>query len=169
MPLFEPWSPDYIRKIADGLSQIESAGGKYLNHEPQTKGIHAGTTAGGAMGIMPITLKDQIKESQSLGMPIDPRVLALSQMSTGGITRNLNKDRNLDNATQEQLLRLLLHKKQGDEAEVVEAHRRGSYGASKTNDVQTMKDPYVRKYFNNLFDSLAQHPRELAQEPEKLM
>lgn len=169
MPLFEPWSPDYIKRIAAGLSQIETSGGKNLAHEPQTSGIHAGTTAGGTMGIMPITLRDQLRQSENIGMNIDPRVLALSQMSNSAITKNLNKNRNLDQATQDQLLRFLLHKKQGDEAEVVEAHRRGLSGALKTNDVQTMKDPYVRKYFNNLFDSLAQHPRELAQDPEKLM
>ena len=155
MPLFEPWSQEYIDRIKAGLSQLETSGGQNLAHEPQTSGIHAGTTAGGTMGIMPETLKDQIRQSKNLGMPIDPRVAALTRLRDNQITNSLNKNKELDNATQDQLLRFLLHKKQGNEAEVVEAHRRGIRGASKTNEAQTLKDPYVHKYFQNLFDLMS--------------
>lgn len=150
MALFEPWSPEYIDRIKKGLTQLESSGGRNLAHAPQTKGIHAGTTAGGEMAIMPRTLKDQLRQAQNVGMEIDPKVLALGRLKENEITKNLNKDRELDSQTQEALLRLLLHKRQGNEAEVVEAHRRGIEGSRKTDEKKTMKDPYVQKYFQTL-------------------
>ncbi len=52
--------------ILDAISQVESSGGKNLNHKTMQHGIHAGMTAGGKYAMMPLSAQYTLKNDPAL-------------------------------------------------------------------------------------------------------
>lgn len=57
-------------KFLQLMSLLETSGGKDMNHQTMTKGIHAGDTAKGQYGLMPNTIKEFKHRAKLLGEPI---------------------------------------------------------------------------------------------------
>jgi hypothetical protein len=85
------YGQDYSAELS-AISQNESSGGVYKEHKVILKGIHKGTRAGGAYGLMPLTVKDLIRHSASL----KAKYGFLLQYTAAQITASLNANPSMD-------------------------------------------------------------------------
>ena len=60
---------DNIKKFLQKTSQIESSGGKRLNHPEIQSGIHSGDSAVGQYGLMPDTIKELLNRTKEQSNP----------------------------------------------------------------------------------------------------
>jgi hypothetical protein len=74
-PALKP-EPD-VNGFLDTIAQVESNGGKNLNHPVMRSGIHAGEAAMGRFGLMPNTIKEIANRARLSGQ-IDPQMKAVA-------------------------------------------------------------------------------------------
>lgn len=92
----QPHTPSLSDSISiemSALSNVESSGGKNLNHEMISSGIHAGDRAGGHYGLMPLTVKMVIGMTPNLKRKYGKWIAA----DHSAISHELNKNRTFDN------------------------------------------------------------------------
>jgi hypothetical protein len=118
-----------LKKFLEKISQIESSGGKDLDHREMTHGMHKGTAAVGNYGLMPLTAKDQAGGE-------------LKGLSAKEIQTKLEADPELSKRLAETLASKLLNKNSEEKSAYKWLH--GQY--SNPSEEQLKKSDYVRKF-----------------------
>jgi len=140
--------------VLPGLSEIESSGGKFREHDVNKSGLQKGTRAVSSYGLMPNTVYEYTKRDKEFQKTPQGQAILSSNgdpESINEITRDVNNDDVImKSLLAEQNKRLNPHSSQyGVDAEVanVLANRRGVAGAIKSmRDGSYKEDPYVIKY-----------------------
>jgi ADP-ribose pyrophosphatase YjhB (NUDIX family)/predicted GNAT family acetyltransferase len=124
------------------ISFIESSGGKNKNHEKTTVGVNAGHTAGGATGLMPITIQETLKKNPALGKKYAHLVGASHDTVTSEINKNPDMEADIANAHWNRLGNTLGH----DKAKMAFAWRNGITAAKRATPEELSGHPYVQKF-----------------------
>lgn len=62
---------EQVEELKTAIRQMESSGGKNLKHKTIQEGIHAGTRAIGASGLMPKTIQEMVSRKRKKGSELD--------------------------------------------------------------------------------------------------
>lgn len=141
------------------ISMIESSGGKNKNHEVTHVGLNAGDTAGGATGLMPITVQETLKRNPDLGK----KYAHLANASHGEITKEINNNPEMEAEIANHHWARLSHAFKGDRMKMAYAWRNGITAARSAKHEDIVKHPYVQKFLREAAKSkVAMAKSELA-------
>lgn len=136
--------------LADGapyelkaIGMAESNNGLYKNHSTVTKGLNAGTHAGGSYGLMGLTVKDLIQRFPSLKKRYS-KLLSLSPNQIADWISSHPEDDNIIAMTNWKRLR-----SEKSFSKAAYAWLYGDAGTAKSSDEQIRTNPYVRKVLKN--------------------
>lgn len=134
------------RQFLNIISQIESSGGKNVNHKPMTEGLHAGTTAYGEFGITPNTTKDVVNRLNSIDKLSD-NTSPIYAMPTEKINDYLKQNPEAEREIASFLARNLLARHKGnDEAAAYSWNMGSSLTPEQITEDKLSTNPYVSKY-----------------------
>jgi len=133
-------------KFLNIIKQIESSGGKNVNHPTMQQGIHAGDTAYGSYGLMPNTVIDVTNRLQSLNKLSD-KTSPIVGLPKEQINDYLRQNPQAEEEVADFLARNLLARMKGNEEFAAKAWNAGSNLQPEQMDQQKLiNDPYVSKY-----------------------
>lgn len=121
------------------LSMVESSGGQNLNHLLITKGMHAGTKAGGRFGIMPVSGKEFL-----LQHPASKSLQYLARLGNPEFTKELNMNTGADAALAYRMWNKLRETRTAKQAAC--AWYRGAYAERCRSEEMLKNDPYVQQF-----------------------
>lgn len=128
------------------ISQIESSGGKNVNHVPMTKGLHAGTSAYGKFGLTPNTTLDTIARLKSLNK-LNETTSPMVGMTPEQVNPYLQQNPEAETQVADFLARNLLARNKGnEEAAAIMWNRGHNLQPNDITEDQMISDPYVSKY-----------------------
>lgn len=128
------------------IKQIESSGGKDLDHTTIKSGIHEGDAAMGEYGIMPKTAQEFIKRRELKGQ-IGPDEALMQQMNPEQLKEFLaNQDRIEQNLADDIATRVLKRSK-GDEEKAAYMWNQGHNKLASSIDEDDLDDAdYIKKF-----------------------
>lgn len=109
-------------------------------------GLHAGTSAIGNYGLMPITVKNVIKGLRRRRMS-NPELNALFYAENDSIAKRIEKNRNLEEFLAKELAIQLYNKHEGDERKMAYAWLMGS-SINNIPEHKLNNHYYVKRYLN---------------------
>ena len=122
------------------ISQIESSGGKNLNHKEINSGIQAGSSAYGEYGLMPNTIREMANRAG---------LNNISNLDDENLKSKLDEDPSLKNKIIETLYNHLNQKESGDPLKMAYAWNQGhNLTPDKISDENLQKSDYVNKFKN---------------------
>lgn len=127
------------------ISFIESSSGKNKNHKTVESGLNTGHTAGGSTGLMPLTIKDIVRQNPSLHQKYGH----LRGMSADEITDFTNKNEHAESEIANAHWNRLINIFPNSPSRRAYAWRRGITASLKASDEKVESHPYVKK-FNEL-------------------
>lgn len=132
------------------MSQLESSGGKQLNHPAATKGLSTGDHAVGQYGLMPQTAYEVLHPSDPRKMQTDPNLWQFNNMNPKELSNKIKNSPELEHSIAAQYADKVLNRAQSPEA----ASEMWLMGASHpvSND-ELQNNPRVLK-FQQLRDAL---------------
>lgn len=137
---------DYLKL----MSQLESSGGKQLDHPVATKGISAGEQAIGQYGLMPQTAYEVLHPSDPNKIQTDPNLWQYNDLDKNQLASEISKNPDLENSIAKQYGQKILNRAQSPEA----ASQMWLQGASQPVSQDSLLDnPRVQK-FNRLRNAL---------------
>lgn len=137
---------DYLKL----MSQLESSGGKQLNHPAASKGISSGDHAIGQYGLMPQTAFEVLHPSDKKRFPTDPNLMQYSNLDKNQLASEISKNPELEHGIAAQYGQKILNRAQSPEA----ASQMWLLGPSQPiSQDDLLQNPRVQK-FNLLRNSL---------------
>ena len=128
------------------ISQIESSGGKNINHPVINRGVNAGDRALGQYGLVPNTLQEIGNRLTRLGKA-DQDTAPLATLPKEQIPQYMQQNPNVEQKAADFLARNLLARMNGNEEFAAKAWHDGSNLKPDQMDVEQLKnDPYTQKY-----------------------
>jgi len=125
------------------IGMAESSNGIYKNHSVVTKGLNAGTHAGGSYGLMGLTVKDLIRKFPSLKKKYS-RLLELSpNQISNWISAHPADDKAIATVNWTRLRKHMTF------AQSAYSWLNGEAGCSRKTQEQIRNNPYVKKVLNN--------------------
>jgi hypothetical protein len=103
---------DNIKKFLEKTAQIESSGGKQLNHPEIESGIHSGDSAVGQYGLMPNTIKEILNRTKEQSTP---DIEALRVLPNEVVNREIASNPMLEDEVARKLAEHVLQRQLGDE------------------------------------------------------
>lgn len=135
-----------IQQFLSAISQIESSGGKNLNHETISGGMHKGTRAIGKYGLMPLTVKDIINR-QRMDHSITPEIAALRNMDRDALQEQFIQQPELEENLANYLANYVLDRQQGNESAAAYSWFMGhNTKPEKITSQKLLNSDYVGKY-----------------------
>jgi hypothetical protein len=146
----------------DAISQIESSGGKNMDHPMLQHGLQQGTSAMGKYALMPNTVKEIINRRRQAGtMTTD--LSDLDQMSPQDMKTKIEGDPELEDELAKSLAVRVLQRQLGDEDKAAYSWTMGhnlsphDIPDDKLNDMSSKGGQYVDK-FRRIKDQMNQQP-----------
>lgn len=133
-----PPEPHPMDGFLDAISQVETSGGKNLDHKRERRGLHAGYTAQGEHGLMPIVARETAARSSR------PELQRLGRLHPRKVQRLMAEDPDTTRELAREHASYLHGKFGGDPEMMAYAWRRGPYGGHTPE--QAKADPYVRAF-----------------------
>jgi len=133
---------DFINKIM----QIESSGGRDIQHPEMQHGIHEGHKAIGRYGLMPNTVKELINRRRTQGT-MTPELQDLDAMSPEQIKATIESRPDLEDQFAEQLGTKVIRQQGGDEDKAAFSWNQGhNIQPANITEEKIKESPYVQKY-----------------------
>lgn len=132
-------------QLLKAIAQKESSGGANIEHKKMSSGMHKGMQAGGAFGLMPISVQEEFARSPELrekypNMPSDPAL----------ITEDINNNPEMDKEIAASILRRRLERL-GNEKEAVYSWHHGVQGALNARNRGSLdQDAYTKEIMAEL-------------------
>jgi hypothetical protein len=145
------------------MSQIESSGGKQLNHPPATHGISAGQHAIGQYGLMPQTSFEVLHPPGGQKFPTDPNLLNYLNLDKDQLAAEIAKNPQLEKGIAEQYSNTILNRARSPE----EAAMMWNSGPNVPfNQDQISSSPRALK-FQQLRNSLSPSPSPVPEDEDQ--
>lgn len=160
-PLTPIGYPEDFLKV---IGQLESSGGKNIQHSPMQSGIQAGTTAIGRYGLMPNTVKEMINRKR-MDNTLTPQLQVLDKLSPDQMKAHIESNPNLEDSVAKDLAIHVLQNQGGDENKAAYSWQMGHNLPSQSITPEKMNDPsgaggqYVNK-FKRIKDQLEKTQEE---------
>lgn len=136
-----PLQQDEIAAFLKHISQLESSGGKNTNHKVMKHGIHAGTSAVGQYGLMPLTIKDLAKAHKK------PEINRLARMPASEIQQIVKTNPDVEYQIAEHLARKVLRKQAGDQDKAAFSWNQGhNLSPEEIERRKYLEHDYVKKF-----------------------
>jgi hypothetical protein len=130
----------------DVISQIESSGGKNLNHPMMKSGMHKGHTAMGKYGLMPNTVTEVATRMERDGT-ITPEIKALAQMSPEQMKQAIEENTDYEEQLARYLGTHILKRQEGDLEKAAYSWNQGhNLTPDKIDQREYKESDYVKKY-----------------------
>jgi hypothetical protein len=148
------------RNFLKTISQLESSGGKDLEHPTMQEGIQAGTSAIGKYGLMPNTVKEIINNRRNNGA-MTQQLQDLDGMNPKEMKEYIEANPDVEDELANTLALKVLRNQMGDEDKAAFAWHQGDnlkpedISTQKLNDTNTVGGKYVEK-FRRIKDQLTQ-------------
>jgi hypothetical protein len=134
------------KQFLDLIRQIESSGGKDLDHTTIKSGIHKGDAAIGGYGIMPNTAQEFIKRRELKGQ-IGPDEALVQQMNPTQLKEFLSNQRRIEENLAEDIADRVLTRSNGDEEKAAYMWNQGHNKlASEINKDMLDSSGYIKKF-----------------------
>jgi hypothetical protein len=134
------------------ISMIESSGGKNKNHAMTNVGVNKGHTAGGATGLMPITIQEAVRHNPDL----QKKYGHLLKMDHHAVTAAINGDSQMENDIANHHWDHLGKVFRGNKQKMAYAWRNGIKAASTADETKISTHPYVQKFIQQSSPKVAQ-------------
>lgn len=135
-----------VGSFLDVISQIESSGGKNLNHPMMQSGIHEGHRAMGKFGLMPNTVTEVATRMERDGT-ITPEIRALAAMSPVEMKRAIEENTDYEEQLARYLGTHILKNQEGDMEKAAYSWNQGHNLTPDTIENRNYKEhDYVQKY-----------------------
>jgi hypothetical protein len=131
------------------MSQLESSGGKQLNHPAATKGISAGEHAVGQYGLMPQTSYEVVHPTGGK-VQTDPNMWQYNGLDKDQLAAEITKNPDLEHSIASQYADKILNRAQNPDA----AAAMWNYGASKPFSQDDLDNSQRVQKFQMLRNSL---------------
>lgn len=133
--------PSQVDSFLNNISQIESGGGKYMNHKEVTTGLQKGQTAIGRYGLLPNTV-DEIANGSS-----DPKIKSLLDMSGKEKKTALESNPDLERKVASTLAQKVLSNQGGDQEKAAYTWLNGhNLTPQQVEDRDYQNSDYVQKF-----------------------
>lgn len=148
------------RNFLKTISQLESSGGKDMDHPEVREGIQAGTSAIGQYGLMPNTVKEIINKRRQNGS-MTSQLQDLDGMNPHEMKAYIEANPEVEDELAQSLAMKVLRNHMGDEDKAAFAWHQGDnlkpedISSEKLNDTDTVGGRYVDK-FRRIKDQLSQ-------------
>lgn len=146
-----PTQKDQIKRFLHAISMNETSGGKNLDHETMQSGIHQGSTAVGAYGLMPNTVQEMHRRMRNEGRSdFDPDVVNADPQQVEELLRS---NPGLQQQAAEYMASHLINKTGGDLDAAAYGWR---YGHNQSPDdliEKSIDNPYVQSFDRYLKES----------------
>lgn len=137
---------EQLQRFLAKIAQIESGGGKHIQHKMMNRGLHKGTSAIGTYGLMPATVQDIIANQEQSGK-ITPEVQALKQLQYPQLKRQLEQNPDLQNQLASSLAERVLSNQGGNEEKAAYSWNMGhNLPPERITPQKLQTHPYVEKY-----------------------
>lgn len=127
------------------IQNIESSGGKNVNHPPIRHGIHTGDTAIGRWGLMPNTITEMLNRRRKEGT-ITPDLEKLQTMNGSQMKEHLTKHPDLELNLARTLARHVLTRQRGNEHKAAYSWLMGHNNHPSDISAADLEHPYVKQY-----------------------
>lgn len=131
-----------VNEFLNNISQIESNGGRNVNHPVMQSGMHKGMSAIGRYGMMPYTVQDIARQSPN------PQIQQLAQVPPEQLKPLLESHPNIEQHVAQILANQVLTKTGGDDVKAAYMWNQGhNLDPNKIDDNKLMSSDYTQKYF----------------------
>lgn len=144
------------------ISQLESSGGKQLNHPVASKGISTGEHAVGQYGLMPQTAYEVLHPSNPSKVQIDPSLWQYNDLDKNQLAKEISKNPELEHSIAEQYGQRILNRAQSPAA----ASQMWLQGASQPISNDELQNSARVQKFQRLRNALQDPSRIPASIPE---
>lgn len=135
-------------KFLQKIAQIESSGGKNINHREIASGIHAGDKAIGPYGLMPNTVEEVLNRDK-LEKKLNPNLNDYYNMPKEEYSNNLNENRTAQDEIAKQLAQRVLQKSGNNEDKAAYMWNQGHNKDPNQISPEMLDDnQYVQKFRN---------------------
>lgn len=133
---------EFLQKIA----QIESSGGKDLNHKEIQHGIHEGDQAIGRYGMMPNTVRELINRRRT-EQTMTPDLQDLDAMDSQKMKQTIESNPELEQQLAEQLGKRVIRRQVADEDKAAYSWNMGhNLAPEEITQEKLQQSPYVDKF-----------------------
>ena len=142
------------------FSQLETSGGKNINHKTITKGIHKDDTAIGEYGLMPKSIQTQARRNirDGVATPLD---YAIADTDSKSVTEMIKRNPEAEKYYAETMMKRSLNAAKGDPKD---AYFKWVYGdEANLEEVKPRDTNNIEKRFSKVLDYLA----PMSKAPEK--
>lgn len=160
MPSSKYGYPDDFLKV---ISQLESSGGKNLNHPVVTApNLQQGTSAIGRYGLMPNTVKEMVNRRRLSGT-MTPELQDLDSMPPEALKAHIESNPGVEDQLAKDLATHVLRRQLGDEDKAAYSWHQGhnlppqDITPQQLNDTSSVGGDYVNK-FKRIKESLKKKP-----------
>lgn len=130
-----------LNQFLSRISQIESSGGKDLNHQEIQNGMHAGTSAIGQYGLMPVTVQDLAKKASNA------QVRELTRLPASEVQKRIVASPDIEHELARKLAERVLSKNHGDQEMAAYAWNQGQSLSPEQIQARKYQDSnYVQKF-----------------------
>ena len=141
------------KQFLDLIRQIESSGGKNLDHDTLNYGMHKGDAAIGEYGIMPKTANEFIRRRELRGQ-YGPDEALMSKMSPEELTEFLKDQDRVEQNLAEDIADRVLTRSKGDVEKAAYMWNQGHNKLASSVDTQDLDSSDYIKKFRSLRNSL---------------
>jgi|ERR1035437_688300 hypothetical protein len=127
------------------ISQLESSGGKNLNHPAIQNGLQAGTTAAGQYGLMPNTIQELVNR-QRLSGQATPAMRDIASEPPEQMKADVESNPDMENQLAGQLATKVLGNTQDPAMAAYAWHSGHNLQPQQIQQRDYMNDPYVQKF-----------------------
>lgn len=110
-----PHSNNQMKKFLDLISQLESSGGKNIEHEKITSGLQTGQQAMGRYGLLPNTTREFLHRRELNEQPLPQELRNYSNITDEQLKEIILSNPNLEEEMAQDVARHLLYKQMGDD------------------------------------------------------
>lgn len=133
---------DFLQKI----EQIESSGGKNMEHPTVEEGIQAGDQAIGRYGLMPNTVRELVNRRRLQGTSTG-ELQDLAEMDSPSMKKHLEANPSLEDELAQQMATMVTRRQGGNEDKSAYSWTMGhNLTPDKISNDQLEQSPYVQKY-----------------------
>lgn len=135
-----------LNEFLQKIQQIESSGGKDLDHPVVESGIQAGDAAIGRYGLMPNTVRELVNRRRLNGTSTG-ELKELAEMDSPTMKKHLEANPDLEDELANQMATLVTRRQLGDEDKAAYSWTNGqNLSPDQISDEQLDNSPYVQKY-----------------------
>lgn len=144
------------KRFLNIIKQIESSGGKDLNHKILESGMHKGDAAMGEYGIMPKTAEEFIKRREMKDQ-FGPDEALMRQMDSGQLKEFLADQDRIEQNLADDIATRVLKRSKGDEEKAAYMWNQGHNKLASSIDEEDLDNADYIKKFRKLKDNLGKN------------